>query len=386
MTESVAQTRELGYSAATPSPKAFDRALTAFRVLFLQLDEEGRVLEWSERAAAVLGVSREQAVGQPLEVLPVGWDVERVFTLAVAALERDGDPIQDLVPVECADGTQTVLEFSAVAEEEGGAVLLVGEDATARAHQQEQALQSRKLEAIGHLAAGIAHEINTPMQYISDNTLFVRDAIDRLFAALPSGESGTEIERLRTDVRDALEDTVHGIERVSSIVRAMKSFSHPSQSDHEEVDLNQVVETAGVVTRNEWKYVAELRFDLDPGAPRVRGNSGELHQVLVNLLVNASHAIHDADPSGSRRGYIHVRTRAVGDAVELVVADTGCGIPDSIRARIFEPFFTTKEIGRGTGQGLAMVHAIVRERHGGRIDVYSKVGEGTRFHLRLPKG
>jgi PAS domain S-box-containing protein len=368
------------------SPRTFDRALTAFRVLFLQLDDEGRVLEWSERASDVLGPSREQAVGRPLEAMPIGWDVERVFTLAVAALERTGEPVLDLVPVECADGTQAVLELSATAVQGGQSVLLVGEDATARAHQQEQALQSRKLEAIGHLAAGIAHEINTPMQYISDNTLFVRDAIEQLFAALPEAVVGPEVERLRVDIRDALEDTVHGIERVSSIVRAMKSFSHPSQSGHEEVDLNQVVETASVVTRNEWKYVAELRLDLDPSAPLVRANAGELHQVLVNLLVNAAHAIHDIDPSGAQKGYIHVRTRALGDEVELVVADTGCGIPDAIRGRIFEPFFTTKEIGRGTGQGLAMVHAIVRERHKGRVDVYSKVGEGTRFHVRLPKG
>ncbi len=371
---------------ASLTPQAFDRALTAFRVLFFQLDEEGHVLEWSERAGAVLGPTRDQVLGRPLEALPIGWDLERVFSLAVTALERDGEPVLDLVPVECADGTQAVLEFSATAVKGEESVLLVGEDATARAHQQEQALQSRKLEAIGHLAAGIAHEINTPMQYISDNTLFVRDAIEQLFVALPATADGEAIDRLRADVRDALEDTVHGIERVSSIVRAMKSFSHPSQSDHEEVDVNQVVETASVVTRNEWKYVAELRLDLDPTSPRVRGNAGELHQVLVNLLVNAAHAIQDVDPSGQTKGYIHVRTRVVGDQIELVVSDTGCGIPDAVRGRIFEPFFTTKEIGRGTGQGLAMVHAIVRERHGGRIDVYSKVGEGTRFHLRFPKG
>jgi signal transduction histidine kinase len=174
------------------------------------------------------------------------------------------------------------------------------------------------------------------------------------------------------------------LKRVAEIVSSMRELAHPDRPEMSEVDLNHVIRNALVVARAEYKYVAEVQTDLAP-LPPVRCHAGELNQVLLNLLVNASHAIADQVGGSGVRGVITVTTRLEGDAVVISVGDTGGGIPEHIRHRIYEPFFTTKEVGRGTGQGLAISHNIIVKRHGGAIDCDSEVGKGTVFHLRLPR-
>jgi signal transduction histidine kinase len=184
----------------------------------------------------------------------------------------------------------------------------------------------------------------------------------------------------------AIQQSLEGVQHVSRIVKAMKDFSHPGIDRKVAVDLNRAIETTLTVARNELKYVADTVTQLDPQLPPVPCLPGEINQVLLNLVINAAHAIADALPPGEqRRGRITVSTQCFEDMVELRVSDTGTGIPEDVRSRIFEPFFTTKPVGRGTGQGLSLAHAVVVNKHGGQIWFDTELGKGTTFIVRLPR-
>ncbi len=270
-----------------------------------------------------------------------------------------------------------------------------------------QLRQALKLESIGQLAAGIAHEINTPTQYIGDNIRFLRDSFEGLSRLMPqykrlllaakdgslSSDLIQEIERAcasadidytMQEIPLAINQSLEGVERVSGIVRAMKDFSHPGIGRKEAIDINHAIESTITVARNEWKYVAELEAKLDRTLPPVPCLPGEFNQVVLNLIINAAHAIEDAMEATNQKGKITVSTANLGNAAEIRIADSGTGIPEQIRNRIFEPFFTTKEVGRGTGQGLAIARSVVVEKHGGCIRFETEIGRGTTFIIQLP--
>jgi PAS domain S-box-containing protein len=277
-----------------------------------------------------------------------------------------------------------------------------------RSEMEIQLRQAQKLESIGQLAAGIAHEINTPIQYISDNTRFLLDtynsvlpvleAYARLLQAgrdgkLDSGHiaeveksiNNADLEYLIGETPKALTQSLEGLNRVATIVRAMKEFSHPGGEEKQTIDLNHAIENTVTVCRNEWKYVAEVAMDLDPALPMVPCLPGDLNQVTLNLVVNAAHSIADAINGNEKsKGTIRISTRQDRNWVEIRIGDTGTGIPEEHRAKIFTPFFTTKEVGKGTGQGLAISHAVVVSKHGGTIGFETEVGKGTTFIVRLP--
>jgi len=281
----------------------------------------------------------------------------------------------------------------------------IARDMTEEVRLQQELRLAHKLEGIGQLAAGVAHEINTPAQYVSDNVTFLSDTFGNLLPLLKSvaglPKTGHEVtasqidgvrrlaedadlDYLLTELPSALEQTAAGVGQIKKIVKAMKEFSHPAD-DVKAIDLNHVIETTLTVAKNEWKYVADVALDLAPDLPAVSCNPSEINQVLLNLIVNAAHAISDVPGRDSKsKGEIRISTRADGAEVVITVADTGCGIPDSIRDKIYDPFFTTKAVGKGTGQGLAIAHRIIRERHRGTIECDSTVGKGTRFVIRLP--
>jgi signal transduction histidine kinase len=266
---------------------------------------------------------------------------------------------------------------------------------------------AQKLEAIGQLAAGIAHEINTPTQYVGDNVRFLQDAFSDLLAIteglleIADEAEANELaaEKLK-DVREKIQDvdldflkvhipraisqTLDGIEQISRIVRAMKEFSHPDRTERSIVQLNSAIESTITVARNEWKYVATIEKDLDPNLPMVPCFAGDLNQVLLNILVNASQAIAQANQGTDEMGKIAFTTRLIDDWVQITISDTGSGIPEDARPKVFDPFFTTKPIGEGTGQGLALSYAIVVEKHGGTITFETEVGKGTTFCIRIP--
>jgi len=277
-----------------------------------------------------------------------------------------------------------------------------------RQMMEVQLRQSQKLESIGQLAAGIAHEINTPTQYVGDNTRFVKDSfaavarvLDSHAALLAAAKAGaitpqlvasnekiladSDLDYLRQQIPQALGETLEGVERVTNIVRAMKEFSHPGGSEKKAADLNKAIESTVTVARNEWKYVADLKLELDPSLPLVPCFLGEFNQAVLNLIVNAAHAIGDAvKKNPGSTGIITVQTRRDGDHVQVLVTDTGTGIPENARSKIFEPFFTTKGVGRGTGQGLAMIYGSIVKKHGGTVTFETEMGRGTTFIIRLP--
>lgn len=278
-------------------------------------------------------------------------------------------------------------------------------DITQRNFLQRQLLQAQKLESIGQLAAGVAHEINTPIQYVRDNTCFLQDAFRELkavcdvarelvadgpapdFAGARSVVGHTDFAYLDEEVPAALEQSLEGIDRVTKIVRAMKEFSHPSHDRMSATDLNRAIDSTITVARNEWKYVADLVTDFDPYLPPLQCIADEFNQVILNLIVNAAHAIGDVVAGGrAGKGTITVSTRALDECVEIRVADTGGGIPEECREKIFNPFFTTKPVGKGTGQGLALAHRVIVEKHGGTLDFETQTGVGTTFIIRLPLG
>jgi signal transduction histidine kinase len=289
-----------------------------------------------------------------------------------------------------------------------GSVYGVAMDISQQKAAEFQLSQSQRLESIGQLAAGIAHEINTPTQYVGDNTRFVRESLASIIKLLhqqehllsPEGQpkagavSAEEFRKLRQEIDlefllaelpKALDQSVEGLESISKIVRAMKEFSHPGGDVKEPTDLNSAIESTAVVCRNRWKFVADLEFKFDPALPNVPVLRGEFNQVMLNLIVNAADAIAEASPANNaQKGRIEITTRSTAGGVEVLVQDNGPGIPPAVARRIFEPFFTTKPVGKGTGQGLTISRNVIVKKHGGELKFEPAAGGGTVFIIRLP--
>jgi signal transduction histidine kinase len=277
-------------------------------------------------------------------------------------------------------------------------------------HGQEELTQSKKMESIGQLAAGVAHEINTPTQYVSDNTHFLMDAfqdieqilnsyhklLDSVKAGATSENIVTELESeieeldleyLREEIPISIKQSLEGLHRVSKIVNAMREFSHPGSQDKKFVDINRAIESTITVARNEWKYIADMETELDAALPLVPCFLGEFNQVVLNMIVNAVHAIKDALGHNSEsKGKIKLTTRKKASWVIIQISDTGSGISPEIQSKIFDPFFTTKKVGMGTGQGLALAYNSIVKKHNGTITFETEAGKGTTFFIGLPIG
>ncbi len=284
----------------------------------------------------------------------------------------------------------------------GTRFVCIGLDLRDRKRMELDLRHAQKLESIGQLAAGVAHEINTPIQFVGDILHFLGEAVDDLLRvidayevlrskvknttsplmrAIAEAEREADLDYLRERAPKAAQRGVEGVRRVRDIVSALKTFSYPSDSTGP-VDIAHAIETTLAVTAHEYKYVADVETELEP-LPMVEGNATDIHQVFLNLVVNATHAIQDAKRPAGTRGKITVRARRDEDAVVVSIGDDGCGIPPEVQTRIFDPFFTTKEVGRGTGQGLSIAHNVVVQRHGGRL-TFETSPAGTTFHVRLP--
>jgi PAS domain S-box-containing protein len=282
------------------------------------------------------------------------------------------------IPLHDADGNLT-------------GVVGTGFDITDRKAAEERMASSDRLESIGRLAAGVAHEINTPIQYLSDSVSFIREGvmelleyIDALHAAMPQPPVPDEnVEDLRKEMPPALTLVADGLSRIAEIVRSMKDFAHADQNEMGPTDLNRAIASTLVIARSEYKPVAEVETDYGQ-LPPVTCHTSQINQVVLNLVVNAAHAIADKIKRSGAVGKITVSTRVEGERVVIAIGDTGGGIPEDIRARIFDPFFTTKEVGRGTGQGLSIARNVIVKGHGGELDFTTELGKGTTFYIRLP--
>lgn len=389
-----------------------EKLFASISAVLIGVDVAGRVARWNEAAAQTFGLSAEAVMGQPFHSLPIAWDWEKLINVIGQAVHLERQMELDNFRFARTAGRDGFLNLSVTPSkpdvENRLNYILLAVDVTQRRELETQLRQAQKLESIGQLAAGIAHEINTPTQYIGDNLRFLQDAFrdlgtlldahGQLLAAAKNGgptpaiitaaEQATQtadVAYLQDEIPRAIGESLAGVERVSTIVRAMKEFSHPGAEEKTPVDLNRAIESTITVARNEWKYVADLETDFDPSLPPVPCLPGEFNQAVLNIIVNAAHAIvaKVGDGSGGK-GLITVRTRKDGGWADIRIRDSGTGIPEHARGKIFEPFFTTKEVGKGTGQGLAIARSVVVDKHGGTITFETETGKGTTFIVRLP--
>ena len=375
--------------------------------ILIGISRDACIKRWNLTAAKVFGLAKCEVANKHLADCGIQW-VRSDMRVEIDSWCAQGDLRRvDTLPFVIDGETRFLgltLSWINAPEEEVSELLIIGSDVTDRELLGQQLRQAQKLEAIGQLAAGIAHEINTPTQYVGDNTRFLQEswpsfkeliAITREIrqeTSLGPVSSKTlqrfdalvqaaDFEYLQTEIPRAIEQSLEGIQRVAKIVRAMKEFSHPGSEEKKLIDINKAIETTITVARNEWKYVAEIETHFDLDLPAVLCHAGEFNQVILNLLINAAQAMGDGSQG---KGKIVVSTRRDDDWAEISISDTGAGIPEAVRSRVFEPFFTTKPVGKGTGQGLALAHTAIVRRHGGKIWFDSEAGKGTTFYIRMP--
>jgi PAS domain S-box-containing protein len=378
----------------------------ALSVMYLVDPVSCAIVDANPSAAAFYGYSREDMRGMPVTRLNAN-SAEECLASGPANDTNDRPARPTRRHHRMADGTERLMEVSTSPLTLHGRPVLfsIAVDITEREQLRHQLEQGQKMEAIGELAAGIAHEINTPVQFVGSNLDFLSSSMPGLLAAVRSCQTLAKavldggdptvqaqatlealdeagLDYLSEEVPKALAESREGIDRVGAIVLSIKKFAHPGTEEKKLCDLNAAVENTVLVARNEWKYVAEVQTDLAPDLPPVPCAPGELNQVILNILVNAAHAVGDKVKDSGEKGLITLATRVVDGMVELCVADTGTGIPEAVRGKIFDPFFTTKEVGKGTGQGLAIAFAAVKKQ-GGFLDFTTEPGQGTTFRVRL---
>jgi PAS domain S-box-containing protein len=377
----------------------------------LVFNAEGHVKAVNQAALSLLGYTERELVGKSMAEL-FGADAVPIFERPASV-----HPEQDVVRAESSCRTKTAQSVPVLlsASALGGAataasgkreLVCVAVDISERRRLELELRQAQKLESVGRLAAGVAHEINTPVQFVNDSVHFVRDAmIDlakllelyqglagaindgrpsaELARELAAAEEAADIDYLLENVPRALDRSLEGLGRVADIVRSMKEFAHPDAKEMALLDLNRAIASTLVIAKNEYKLVADVVTEFGE-LPQVSCLGGEINQVILNIVVNATHAIGDVVSKSGARGRIGITTRAERDSVVIAISDTGGGIPSDIANRIFDPFFTTKEIGRGTGQGLAIARSVVCDKHGGELTFETELGRGTTFFIRLP--
>jgi PAS domain S-box-containing protein len=386
--------------------------ISSLPMILIGLSKEREVVYWNSRAEEVFDLAASNVTGLPLSQCGIDWDWERIAAGISQSLTQRCPVRLDDVEFRRPDGEERYLSVT-INPTNGDqdsilGLTITGADMTGRKKLETQLQQSHKMEALGQLAAGIAHEINTPTQFVGDNTRFFQDSFADLIQIadickelVDAAKSNTlsaerilaverriaeiDVEYLAEEIPVAIQHTLKGVERITKIVQAMKIFAHPGMMEKEPTDINQEIEKTITITRNEWKYVADLITDFDPSLPLVPCFRAELNQVILNMIVNAAHAVAEVNrDKPDRKGTIRISTRHQGNRAEIQIQDTGAGIPKEIRHKVFDLFFTTKEPGKGTGQGLAIAHSVIVEKHKGTITLESQVQKGTTFILSLP--
>ncbi len=378
--------------------------------VILFVDSEGRIDSGNDRVRDVFGFEPSEVEGLPLAEALFGDDSRTqalVTDLGAAVVPWAAEPKEVVCKRKNGENFPASIVVAADGGQPGAFVVILGTLWGDPASQQLDLHRThgQKLEAVGSLASGIAHEINTPTQYVGDSIHFVRNAFENFLELLVAyqrlldaskgnvddelidqvlfAQGVADLEYMKERVPKALERSVDGIDRIAAIVGALKEFGHPAEENMEPADINRILRNTLTVACNEYKYVADVDTQLGD-LPMVSCLPGDLGQVFLNLIVNAAHAISGQVHDNLDRGLITVRSFEAKNAVIVEIEDTGGGIPKEVQSRIFEPFFTTKEVGKGTGQGLAIAKSIVTEKHGGSLSFRSTPGEGTIFRLRLP--
>jgi len=394
----------------------FFHALTQSAVdPIIVISQLGLIEEFNEAAERVFGYQSEEVVGQNVSILTphehaVKHDgyLQSYLETGEAKIIGIGREVQgkrkddSLFPMQ--------LSISEIETADGGSYFAgIVRDLTEEKRLEGELLKAHKMEAVGQLAAGIAHEINTPIQFIGDNLHFLADSFkelsevvklsaqfvdktesgectETLFQKLSEQMNGADLQYLLEDIPESLSESSDGVSRISEIVKAMKEFSHPGGKKKEAADLEGMIESTLVVARNEWKYAADVETEFESGLPEVDCFPGEINQVLLNIIVNAAHAIESKQTTDGQtdKGTIKIKAFKEGRFVVVAISDTGCGIKKQHVNKVFDPFFTTKDVGKGTGQGLSMAYATIVGKHKGKLSVESVLGEGTTMRIKLP--
>ncbi|MCW8943551.1 MAG: ATP-binding protein [Sedimenticola sp.] len=403
----------------------------ARRMRQLVLDTIPQSIYWKNLRGDYLGCNQQFAedvgIDNPLDIsitqiqiLQLDQNIEKHFSESDAAILLSQEPVVHAIEkvIDKNDHEKwfdrSVLPLFNLYEEISG-VLCIYEDITERKLEsakteqlERELLRAQKLESIGTLAAGVAHEINTPIQFIRDNTIFIKENVSELIEYINKQnrmiidiaddnqhsvlkehlkllEEEYDFEFIREELPISADQSLEGIDRVAEIVSAMKGFSHMGSENLTEEDINKAIESTIAVSRNEWKYIAEMQTDLDSSLPLVCCYIGEIKQVILNIIINAAHAIQNIQTETDLISrVIHISTYRENDSIVICIKDNGSGIPTHIQDKIFDPFFTTKEVGKGTGQGLSLAYQTITEKHQGRLTFDSQDGVGTSFYITLP--
>ena len=379
--------------------------------VLISVSEDGVVSRWNPVAVKLFGIEPIHAIGKNFVDLPIQWSD---WSTIENSLQNCADIQQKQIEIQFTDNSGRLKTLDATIcpilnDATTKARLILATDVTVQNAMQCQLDQALRLESVGQLAAGVAHEINTPMQYIGDNVRFVAKSLGKLtpiLDCLPAlvdpdvtdeqlieirkailGTAKTsKVKSSLQQIPDALADSIEGVEAVSKIVAAMKEFSHPGSDQKSMVCVNHILESTVTVAKNEWKYVADVEKDLEEDLIEVDAFPSELNQAFLNIIVNAAHAIGDrVKAKEMSKGLIKISTRSNVDSVSISIQDNGGGIPLSAREKVFEPFFTTKDVGKGTGQGLAIAFAVIARKHGGQLSFDVEEGVGTTFKIELPR-
>ncbi len=385
--------------------------------LIIGVSLNDRITHWNKVAEKLFDLKSEKTIGLKMSEIPINWDWDRIFEGISSSIVYNKPVMAADIKYESRDKTSRYLDISINPTKDPDGIfngfILYGNDITERKTMNMQLLQDQKLKSIGELAAGIAHEIKTPTQYLNDNMIFLNEALSKLkcfydetrdviekskknnpgfgelreLLKLENIIKENDLDYLMDEAPVAINQSMEGIKRISKIVNSMKSFSHPGIENKVPQDLNKAINDTIIISRNEWKYHSDIETDLDERINEIYCYPAELNQVLLNIIVNASQAIGEAIENQSiERGKINISTKKINGRIEIIIKDNGPGIPEEIKEKIFTPFFTTKEIGKGTGQGLAIAHSVIVNKHNGKINVKSEPGKWTEFIISLPAG
>jgi len=392
--------------------KRIEQLISSLPTIIIGLSRDNNIALWNARAEDVLGVGSEDVMGLHISQCGIEWNWDKILDGIIHSRYHNCPTRVDDIDFLRPDGQKRYLGITVnpINGDDNNilGLTIIGADITDRKKMESQLQQSHKMEAIGQLAAGIAHEINTPVQFVGDNTRFFQESFDDLIQIIKQQQESLEaaransltdelvektnrliedidLEYLEEEIPVAIQHSLKGVERIAKIVQAMKIFAHPGMVAREPVDINEEIGKTITITRNEWKYVAELTTEFDDSLPPVPCFRAEFNQVILNMIVNAAHAIAEVNKENqSAKGTIHIRTIHEGGYAKICIGDTGAGIPEEIRTKIFDLFFTTKEPGKGTGQGLAISHSVIVEKHNGTLDLQTEEGKGTTFIIGLP--
>jgi PAS domain S-box-containing protein len=388
-----------------------NQLLTSLTSILIGVDNQQRICHWNDHAVAIFDLPIDCVFGKPIAECPIDWDWPQISTNIQGCLAGTNNSNRFEARIKLASGPHRLLSICATPFRNRPGLqdgyLLIADDVTEQKQFESAQQQTQKLQSIGQLAAGIAHEINTPIQYVGDNIKFLHDAFEEiselinaqheiiekarnktisieLIGQLDNIIEDIDLAYLQEEIPKSIAQTLDGVDRVTTIVRAMKEFSHPGAKEKSLTDINRAIESTVTITRNIWKYHAKIKLELDRSLPQIHCVPGPINEVLVNIIVNASHAIIDKVGESGTLGLISIATCCESRWLVIRIKDNGTGIPAVARKHVFEPFFTTKEVGQGTGQGLSLSHKIIVDQHQGELSFETQTGSGTTFIIKLP--